>query len=719
MRNHSAVFVCLLLAAFLLAVPTQSYGVDYPETAKIPVADNYHGTEIVDNYRWLEAADDPAVREWVAAQEAFTNAFLDTLPQVDYLVNRFEDLWRYDERSVPWHVVEGERLFYLRNNADDEKSVLMTQTNPDAAPRVLIDPNTWPAEETMHGTVASRDGKYLAYGVAHGGDENPVVQILDIETGELLPDTLNGWQQEVCAWLPENEGFYYSANPLPGEVPEGEEWYWGRIWLHKLGTPASEDIIVFSDDKTKELWHWADVSEDGKYVEFIKGTYYGQEIYYKKVGQKGDPKPLVTGMQDEYSALFVENQIIIGTNEGAPRGMIYITKANKPKRKHWKVLIPEHTTDKIERIDAIAGNLYVTYMHNASTRIAVYDLKGNHLKDIELPLLGKAGVDGLWSRPEVYVHFSSFTYPRSFFKYDFETNSLDLLFRIPVKVNVDQYDVEQVWYPSADGTKISMFLVYRKDMVKDGSNPTLLYGYGGFNISETPYYSSTNLVWCEQGGIYALANLRGGGEYGEEWHVAGMLEQKQNVFDDFIAAAEYLIEEGYSSKEHLVISGGSNGGLLTGAALVQRPELFAGVESAVPLLDMLRYHTNKYANVWAEEYGSSDDPQQFLFLRAYSPYHNIPEGAVFPPTLIWASENDARVDPYHSRKMIAQLQAVGKGGPFFYLERKVSGHGGGTTLTTKMRQTAQTRAFLMHCAGMDAPEPAEAEAAPSDSEQTE
>ena len=346
-------------------------------------------------------------------------------------------------------------------------------------------------------------------------------------------------------------------------------------------------------------------------------------------------------------------------------------------------------------------------MHNASTRIAVYNLKGTHLRDITLPALGSATVSGNWGQPDVWVSFKSFNFPPTVYLYDFDKDQLEVYSRANVDVDVDNYVVEQKWYPSKDGTQISMFLVHQKGLELNGDYPTLLYGYGGFNINEMPYFSTTLVTWLELGGVYALTNLRGGGEYGEEWHTAGMLDKKQNVFDDFIAAAEYLIKEGYTSNKRLVINGGSNGGLLTGACVVQRPDLFAGVESAVPLLDMLRYHTNKYAKIWSEEYGDSDNPDQFPYLLAYSPYQNIPEGVVFPPVLFTASANDARVHPYHSRKMVARMQAVVKGGPILLLERSGSGHHGGTTLTVKMRQAAEERAFLMHCAGMNAPDSAE------------
>jgi len=692
-----------ILLLFVSVAWAQQGQFQYPTTEIKPVVDDYHGVEIVDNYQWLENSSDSTVQNWVAAEEAFTHSCIDTFPQIDYLMQRFDVLWRYDRDGAPDHVLNSDRVFFTRSLGDKEKSMYMTRADKDADAEVVLDPNTWDPIETLDSPVPSRDGCYLAYGVAHGGDENPQVRVLDRSTGKLLADTLRGWQQQVMSWLPDNSGFFYSANPVAGEVPKGEEYYWQRTYFHKLGSPGASDPVVWSDPEVKERWHMVDVSEDGRYEVFWKGTYYTNEIRFRKQGSQKDPTVLTNAMDARYTPIFVGNKILILTDKDAPMGMVYLASAKKPRQDKWKVLIPEGK-DKLEDLNAIGGHIYATYMHNAFTRIAVYDMKGKHLRDIALPTLGTARVRGHWKYPEVWISFSSFTYPPTVFEYTYDTNRLREYSKSTVDVDVDKYEVEQIWYPSKDGTQVSMFLVHRKGMEKNGDNPTLLTGYGGFNISMTPRFSVTNITWMELGGLYALPNLRGGGEYGEEWHKAGMLEKKQNVFDDFIAAAEYLIKEGYTSSKRLVIAGGSNGGLLTGACLVQRPELFAGVESAVPLLDMLRYHTNKYAKIWAEEYGESDNPDQFTYLRAYSPYQNIPEGAVFPPVLFTASANDARVDPYHARKMVAKLQAVGKGGPILFLERKASGHHGGTLLSVRMRQTAEERAFLMHCVGMNVPE---------------
>jgi prolyl oligopeptidase len=400
----------------------------------------------------------------------------------------------------------------------------------------------------------------------------------------------------------------------------------------------------------------------------------------------------------------IEGKMFITTDEDAPRKMVYWTTVDKPEREHWQVFLPEHEKDKLLYLAPIAGHLYVTYSHNAYTIVKIYDLEGNFLRDLPFPTIGSGSAGGRWSQPEVWVNFSSFSHPSTTYKYHFDKNELEVYHEFPVEVDTEGVVATQVWYPSKDGTEVSMFVVHKEGIELDGNNPTLLYGYGGFDVSMRPRFSTGALTWLEAGGVYAVANLRGGGEYGREWHEAGMLGNKQNVFDDFIAAAEWLIAEGFTSPERLAIQGGSNGGLLVGAVTVQRPELFAAVDCGVPLLDMVTYHRHGLANIWAEEYGSSDDPDQFEYLYAYSPYQNIKDGVKYPAFLVTGSENDARVDPLHARKMAARLQAANEGGgPIFCLIRDASGHGGGTTITTQIDQYAGERAFLMHYLGMEAP----------------
>jgi len=676
----------------------------YPETKVVPVVNDYHGTEITDNYRWLEDASTEEVLAWTTEQENFTHSITDPLAQRTWLEERFNALWRYDDESIPMPVLEGERLFYWTKKKEDEKWVYMTKENTEAEGKVVLNPNLWDDTETLGGINPSRDGKYVAYGVAHGGDENPVVQVMVTETGEMLKDSLRGWKQSVGSWLPNNEGFVYTCKPLEGEVAEGDHEYWHAAWYHKLGTDPSEDVKVFSDDKVKETWHGASLTEDAKYTVYYRGLFNANDLFFRETGSTGEMITIATGMENKYGVDIVDGKMLVTTNEDAPLQMVYITDVDHPERENWNVFLAEHETDKLSHISAINGYIYASYTHNTYSVVKIYDLEGNFVRDFPFPTIGSGGVGGRWSSDDIWVNFSSFTYPPTTFKYDFDANSLEVYHEFPVEISVDGVVADQVWYDSKDGTPISMFIVHRDDMKLDGTNPTLLYGYGGFNVSMRPRFSTTALTWFEAGGVYVVTNLRGGGEYGRQWHEAGMLDKKQNVFDDFIGAAEYLIEKGYTSPEKLAINGGSNGGLLVGAVTVQRPELFKVVLCAVPLLDMVTYHQHGLANIWAEEYGSSDDVEQFKYLHAYSPYHNIKQGVKYPAFLVTGGENDARVDPLHARKMAAAMQAADDGGgPVMLLINKASGHGGGTTITTQIGQQAEQRAFLMDQLGMGVP----------------
>lgn len=695
----------MLLVLLLFPLRAAPAGLSYPQTPRIAVRDTLHGSVLIDDYRWLEDADDPRVAEWTRAQVALTRSILDALPQRAHLVRRFNELWRYDDEGVPGRVLDGERLFYWAKQADQEKWTYRMKEHDGAAPVTVLDPNRWPDEETLNGATPSRNGRYVAFGKALGGDETPVVRVLDLETGALLPDSLRGWKQHVDCWLPDNSGFFYSAKPAPGSVAAGEEHYWHAVYLHRLGTPAAADRRIFADDLVKEYYHGAEVSEDGRFMAFYRWNFSRNEVYLQRLGSAEPPIPLATGFDGQYAVTFVEDQILIHTDASSPLGEVFVTDIERPEREHWRVFIPAEEGLKLGRIAPIAGQLYVSCQADAHSLIRIYDLAGRHLRDLPLPMVGSAWVRGHWSQEDIWVSFASFTYPTTIFRYDFAADRLDVYRAFPLEIDVDAFTAEQVWYPSRDGTDISMFLVHRQDLLRNGDQPVLLTGYGGFDSSQKPYFSTSLVAWLEAGGMVAIPNLRGGGEYGREWHEAGMRERKQNVFDDFIAAAEWLIEGEYTRPERLAISGGSNGGLLVGAVAMQRPDLFGVVRCAVPLLDMLRYHKFGLANIWAEEYGSAEDPDQFRYLRAYSPYHNVDDGTGYPTMLITGSENDARVDPLHARKMVARLQAANPDGqPILLQIHQASGHGGGTTLATKIEQSADGWAFLMHALGMPVPE---------------
>ncbi|MBD3235263.1 MAG: prolyl oligopeptidase family serine peptidase [Candidatus Eisenbacteria bacterium] len=703
-KRRSALGLGILLFG-LLHPPLTWARPPFPDTPRIPVRDTLHGVVLVDDYRWLEGGSDPRVIAWTAAQNAAARAILDTLPQRAELVRRFNQLQRQDDRGVPSRAIEGTRRFFWAKRAAQEKWTYQTRADAGAPAEVVLDPNLWAAEVTLSSPRPSRSGRYVAYGRARGGDESPVVCVRDLRTGRELPDSLRGWKQYVESWLPDDAGFFYTAKPTPGLRAPGEEHYWHAVYLHRLGTPAAADQRVFWHSQVKEYYHGAEVSEDGACVAFYRWNFSRNELYLQRLDRMETPIPLATGFDGAYQARFAGDKILIRTDARSPYGELYIADRSAPQRTAWRLLVPAEEGMRLSAVTPIAGHLYLTYQKNAHSLIRIYDLQGRHLRDLPLPMLGSARVSGRWSQPEVWVQFSSFTYPSTIFRYEFARDRLELFHAFPLEVDVESFTTEQVWYESRDGTQVPMFLVHRGDLVRDGRTPALLTGYGGFDASMRPYFSTRYLVWLQSGGMLAIPNLRGGGEFGRAWHEAGMRERKQNVFDDFLAAAEWLIEERYTSAERLAIKGGSNGGLLVGAASIQRPGLFRVVWCQVPLLDMLRYHRFGLANIWAEEYGSADDPEQFTYLRAYSPYHNVVDGADYPIMLFTGSENDARVDPFHVRKMVARLQASGAApGTILMQIYAGSGHGGGTTLATKIEQSADGWALLMHALGMQVAE---------------
>ena len=696
--------IFLFIAGFILMAGSMKVSkIGYPPGLKADVVDTIFGTPVPDPYRPLENYQAPQVQAWLKDEEKISRGILDKFPQRPGLTERMTELRRYDDESTPSPVLYGDRIFYGAIKKDWERWAFYTKADEKAAGVQLLDPNQW-GLNTLDWTEPSWDGKYLAYGVSEAGKEDPRAKIMEVATGKLLADSLRGRRQGGVAWLPDNSGFYYTSNPFKGEVPEGEEEYWDAVYFHKLGAPAAEDKKVFYHDKIKEYYHYVYLSEDGQYVFYKRGIFYKNDVYFRKLAGPDTLIPITTDMDALYNPFEIDGKFIIHTDKDAPKGIVYVTDVDKPSKENWRVLIPE-TEDNLENLFTIAGNLYAVYTHNAYTLIKIFTPEGKYVRNLPLPTLGSASVWGYWSKPNVWVYFTSFTYPGTTFKYDFDRNELVLFHKPPVSIDSTLYNTEQVWYKSRDGTNVSMFLVHKKDQEKDGRHPVYLTGYGGFNIGMEPYFSSSYVTWLEAGGMVAIPNLRGGGEYGQEWHKAGMFEKKQNVFDDFISAAEWLIANKYTNPKKLVIGGGSNGGLLMGAVLTQRPDLFCAVYCGVPLLDMIRYQKFGYANIWAEEYGSADNPEQFPYLLKYSPYHNVRAGAKYPAVLFVASDNDARCYPLHAMKLAARLQAEGdpKGGPILLIVQKVSGHSGGTKLSESIDQQVDIWSFLMDNVGLVPP----------------
>ncbi len=686
-----------LIAVTTSGASAESMKFAYPSTRTVSVVDTIFGVPVPDRYRWLESGDDPEVGKWTDAQNALTRALLDSLPYRAKIRERLRELWDYPTTSAPSKY--GSRYFFYKNTGLQNQDVLVVKEGLNAQPRVLIDPNTFSSDGTlaMDWTAISSDGAWIAYGVSASGSEDATLHVMNVGTREVLPLEITRCKYTSVAWQKDNSGFFYTRYPVEGTVPAGDENYYQRLYYHKMGTEVSTDSLVYERPEQKELGIGAGMSEDSRYliVSVYAGTGQTNEVYYMDPVKRDGLKPIVTGFASSYSPLVVEDRLFILTRENALNFKVMVANMTDPRSENWRELIPEGN-DPLQGISCVDRRLVLTYLHNAHSVVKLYSLTGTFEKEVALPTLGSIdAITGKWNEPEMFVSFSSFAYAPTVFRYDFNTGELAVYDAAAVKIDPTQYETHQVWYPSKDGTQISMFIVHKKGLKLDGSNPTLLYGYGGFSVNMTPYFSSSNSIWFDRGGVYALPNLRGGNEYGEKWHEAGMLAKKQNVFDDFIAAAEWLIANKYTSRDKLAIEGGSNGGLLTGAVMVQRPDLCKAVLCEVPLLDMIRYQNFLIARFWVPEYGSSEDSSQLRYLLAYSPYHNIKLNTRYPAALFKAGESDGRVDPSHARKFAAAVQAVNVGDNpiLLWIERK-AGHGQGKPTSMRLDDSADNWAFL-------------------------
>jgi prolyl oligopeptidase len=701
--RHSV--ICALMTALMLLLVWACGGSDreprLPETQTMAVVDTLHGVEIVDSYRWLEDGEDPDVQKWADKQNEYCRHVLAQYPGREKLEGRIRELMKIGTVSEP--AIHGGRYFYMRRDGDMQHSRLLLKRAVDAEPEVVLDPGTFSTD----GTVAldwwypSDDGKFIAYGKSSGGTENSTLFILDADTKELLPDTIPYTDAASIAWLKDNSGFYYTRQPEPGTVPEGDEDYYRKVFFHKMGRDYRDDPLIFGEGRDKTDWPGVQLSPDNRYL--LIPVYQGwakSELYLKDLKKGGDFILLTGGIDAMFSASPLDDALYVFTNYRAPRYRIAKASYDKPQMKHWKEVIPEGESMR-ESYAVIGDNIVVTELHNASSRASIYSKSGKLRGDIRLPSIGSimsygdhvlgAETDG----SEVLFGFHSYFIPPTIFRYDFRTDTLDIFDRIETDLDLSNFKAEQVWFPSKDSTMVSMFLIHRKDLVLDGNNPTLVYGYGGFASNETPYFSRTNTIFFSRGGVLADVQLRGGGEYGEEWHRAGMLENKQNVFDDFIAAMEWLIENKYTNPKRLIIEGGSNGGLLVGAVMVQRPDLMKAVVCGRPLLDMLRYHKFLIGELWVPELGSAHDPEQFEYLYAYSPYHNVKQGMAYPAVLFESADHDTRVDPMHVRKMTATLQAATSSDePILLRIQRKTGHGQGAPISIVIEEIVDSWSFI-------------------------
>jgi prolyl oligopeptidase len=677
--------------------------------------DVYHGTRVADPYRWLEedVRTSEEVAEWVAAQNAVARAHLDALPMREAIHKRLTELWNYDRYSTPTE--RGGRYFFTKNDGLQNQSVFYVADPLDAEPRVLLDPNTWSDDGTvaLSGTSISDDGRYVAYGVQDAGSDWRTWHVLEVATGRKLGDEVHWTKAGGVSWTPDGRGFFYSRYPEPDQGAAFQSVNLNeKIYYHRLGSPQADDVLVYERPDRPEWNLEGQVTEDGRFlvITISKGTDRKYQVYYRDLAEPyAAPVALVKDFDHEYSFL---------GNDGPE--FYFRTDRDAPNKKVVAVIIDEideaaDDADALPARDVIAemdmaltsvgfvGNLLVAeYLKDAASHVEVFETDGRQIRVLDLPGLGSAeGFGGRRNSTETFYSFSNFTTPTTIYRYDTITGQTDLWKQASVDFDPEEFTVKQIFYTSKDGTRVPMFLAHREGISLDGKNPTLLFGYGGFAISLTPSFSAARLAWLEMGGVFAMPNLRGGGEYGETWHQGGAKLNKQNVFDDFIAAGEWLIENGYTSRQKLAISGRSNGGLLVGACMTQRPDLFAACLPAVGVMDMLRFHQFTAGRYWVDDYGSAEDADQFEALRAYSPYHNITEGTAYPPTLVTTADTDDRVVPGHSFKFAAAMQAAQSGdAPILLRIETRAGHGGGTPTQKLIDLAADELAFLARHLGM-------------------
>jgi prolyl oligopeptidase len=713
--------VRLLLAGALLfniALPsTMAFAADpntapttkmqYPKPKKVDQIDDYHGTKVADPYRWLEDPDAADTRQWVQDENKITFGYLEKIPARQQIKDRMTKLMNYERYSVPFH--EGGRYFYSKNNGLQNQNVWLWTDSLTGEPKVLLDPNGLSKDGTVaiSGMAVSHDGKLLAYSISGAGSDWQEWHVRDIASGNDLSDTLKWVKFSGASWSTDNKGIFYSRYEEPNQATMMKATnYFQKLYYHKLGTPQSEDVLVYETPEHKDWQFHGQVTDDGHFliVSISEGTDPKNRVYYKDLTV---PNSQVVKLLDAFDASynFIDNDgpvLWFQTNLKAPRSKVIAVDTRKPETANWKTIIPE-AKDALDGVNVVGDQFIASYLKDAHSDIRLFDLNGKFVRNVELPGLGTAGgFGGKRKDKETFYSYTSFTSPTTIYRYDLTTKKSSVYRQPKVEFDPTEFETKQVFYTSKDGTRVPMFITAKKGIKLDGSNPTLLYGYGGFDISLAPSFSVANLVWMEMGGVYAQANLRGGGEYGEEWHLAGTKLRKQNVFDDFIAAAEWLIANKYTSTPKLAISGRSNGGLLVGACLTQRPELFGATLPGVGVMDMLRFHQFTIGWAWKSDYGSSENPEEFKALYKYSPLHNLKPGVKYPPTLIVTADHDDRVYPAHSFKFAATMQEdQSADAPVLIRIETRAGHGAGKPITKAIEELTDEFAFLVANLGIN------------------
>ncbi len=682
----------------------------YPVAKKGDQVDDYHGVSVPDPYRWLEDLDSPDTRAWVEAENKLTFGYLSTIPARERIKDRLTRLWNYERFSIPFR--KGNYYFYSRNNGLQNQSVLYKVADLNSEPAILLDPNSLSKDGTvaLSGISVSEDGKRLAYGLSSSGSDWQEWHVRDVESGADLPDLIKWVKFAGASWKKDGSGFFYSRydEPKAETMMKGTN-YFQKLYFHKIGTPQGEDQLIYDRPDQKDWFIRGSVTQDGNYlvINIGAGSDVKNRVYYKDLRAKDSQ---IVKLLDDFDASYnlIDNDgpvFWFHTDLGASRGKVVAIDTRHPERSNWKVVIPE-SQSTLEGVNLLNKNMFVaSYLTDAHTQVKIFKTDGAFVRDVSLPGTGSAGgFGGERTDKETFYSYTSFTTPPTIFRYDLETGKSTVFRQAKVDFNSNAYETKQVFYPSKDGTKIPMFITYKKGIKLDGNNPTYLYAYGGFNISTTPAFSVGNPVWMEMGGVYASACLRGGGEYGEEWHQAGTKLRKQNVFDDFIAAAQWLIANKYTSTPKLAVGGASNGGLLIGAVITQKPELFGAALPAVGVMDMLRFQKFTVGFAWISDYGSSDNAEQFKAIYAYSPLQNLKPGTRYPPTMITTADHDDRVWPGHSFKFAATMQADQAGAaPILIRIETKAGHGGGKPTSKTIEELADRWAFLVKSLDMKSP----------------
>lgn len=680
----------------------QGGGFTPPPTRREEIVETIHGKTIADPYRWLEDVTAPEVTEWMTLQDEVARTHLGSLPYRDELESRLIELTYIDSVSPPYH--RGDRYFFTKSHADKEKAVYYVRQGKDGEEKVWLDPNTLSDDGSVsvHGTSPSHSGRYVAYKLSENNADASTIYVRDLDTGkDSTVDVIEGGKYASPSWTPDNRGFYYVRLPTDPAISPAELPGHAEVRYHELGTDPATDALIHPALHDPTTFISAGVSHDGHWLLLYKIRGPNTEVYFQdlrtKKGRKRGFVPLATGFGAQYSVSTHKDRFYITTNEDAPRKRVLVAEPSKPQREHWREIISERPDAVLQYAYIVGGHLVTNSMVDAHDEMQIHDLSGALVRKIDLPGLGSTS--GLIGRPDeddAYFYYTSFAQPPMIYETSVASGKTELWGTIDFPVDVSQIEDHQLWFESKDGTRVSMFVVHKKGLKLDGENPTILGGYGGFNVPLTPAFSPAAVMWAERGGVYVTANLRGGGEYGEAWHEAGMRGNKQNVFDDYIAAAEHLVAKGYTRPDKLAIRGGSNGGLLVGAAMVQRPDLFGAVVCAVPLLDMLRYHLYGSGKTWIPEYGDPEVADDFAFLSEYSPYHGVSDGTDYPAMLMLSADSDDRVDPMHARKFTAAIQAASTSGePAIMRIEANSGHGGSGTRKNAVAQSVDTYAFLL------------------------